>query len=82
MLCRWLQLSRKALLYGHRHHKPIMKLDAEAALLPKMTLDVPAPDCCGTAGAFDFEKGDKYDVLVACGERACCRRCARPTQTR
>ena len=64
-------LPGKALLHGHCHHKAIMKLDAEAALLRKMGLDLDIPDtgCCGMAGAFGFEKGDKYDVSVACGER-------------
>jgi len=34
-------------------------------------LDVQIPDsgCCGMAGSFGFERGDKYDVSVAAGER-------------
>jgi hypothetical protein len=26
--------------------------------------------CCGMAGAFGFEEGDKYEVSIQCGERA------------
>ena len=28
------------------------------------------PGCCGMAGAFGFEKGDRYRVSIACAERA------------
>ena len=62
-------LRRKALVHGHCHHKSIMKMTAEESLLKRMGLDyeMPAPGCCGMAGAFGFEK-EKYDVSVAIGE--------------
>jgi FAD/FMN-containing dehydrogenase/Fe-S oxidoreductase len=65
------RLKRKALLHGHCHHKAIMKLDDEQALLAEMEMDVETPDtgCCGMAGAFGFEEGDHYDVAMKCGER-------------
>jgi Fe-S oxidoreductase len=65
------KLKRKALLHGHCHHKAIMKLDDEQALLAEMGLDVETPDtgCCGMAGAFGFEEGDHYKVSIQCGER-------------
>ncbi len=65
------RLRRKALVHGHCHHKAIMGLDAEEAVLKKMGLEfeVPESGCCGMAGAFGFEAGDHYDVAIACGER-------------
>jgi hypothetical protein len=43
----------------------------EEALMRKMELDYEllASGCCGMAGSFGFEK-EKYQVSVACGERA------------
>ncbi|MEZ4864961.1 MAG: FAD-linked oxidase C-terminal domain-containing protein [Caldilineaceae bacterium] len=64
------QLQRKALVHGHCHHKAIMHMDAEMALLKKMGLDYDLPDsgCCGMAGSFGFE-ASKYDVSIGAGER-------------
>ena len=64
-------LRRKALAQGHCHHKSIFGYDDEKALLDKMGLDVDvlASGCCGMAGSFGFESGDKYRLSVAAGER-------------
>jgi Fe-S oxidoreductase len=63
------QLSRKALLHGHCHHKSIVKMTDEEAVLKRMGVEFqsPAPGCCGMAGSFGFEE-DKYDVSMAIGE--------------
>jgi FAD/FMN-containing dehydrogenase/Fe-S oxidoreductase len=63
------RLNRKALLHGHCHHKSIMKMTAEEAVLRRLGVDFhsPAPGCCGMAGSFGFER-DKYDVSIAIGE--------------
>ena len=63
------KLARRALIHGHCHHKAIMKMTAEEAVLDRMGIDftAPAPGCCGMAGAFGFEK-EKYDVSKAIGE--------------
>jgi Fe-S oxidoreductase len=63
------KLSRKALLHGHCHHKSIMKMNDEEAVLKKMGVDfhAPAPGCCGMAGSFGFEK-EKFEVSLAIGE--------------
>ena len=63
------KLARRALVHGHCHHKSIMKMTDEDAVLRRMGIDfqAPAPGCCGMAGAFGFEQ-DKYDVSVAVGE--------------
>ncbi len=51
------QLSGKAILHGHCHHKSIMKLTAEESVLRSTGLDLTTLDtgCCGMAGAFGFE---------------------------
>ncbi len=65
----WPQMSRKALVHGHCHQKSIMKMTSEESVLRRLGIDyqMPAPGCCGMAGAFGFEK-EKYDVSVAIGE--------------
>jgi FAD/FMN-containing dehydrogenase/Fe-S oxidoreductase len=64
-------LNRKAVVHGHCHHKAVMGFDADKEVLSKMGLDFEVLDsgCCGLAGSFGFEKGEKYDVSVAAGER-------------
>ena len=63
------QLPRKALVHGHCHHKSLMKMTSEEAILRKMGIDysMPAPGCCGMAGSFGFEP-DKFGVSLAVGE--------------
>ena len=63
------KLARHALVHGHCHHKAIMKMTAEEAVLRRMGVDftAPAPGCCGMAGAFGFEK-EKYEISHAIGE--------------
>jgi len=62
-------LCRKALVHGHCHHKSLMKMVDEESVLQRMGIEyeMPAPGCCGMAGAFGFEK-EKYDVSIAIGE--------------
>jgi FAD/FMN-containing dehydrogenase/Fe-S oxidoreductase len=63
------QLDRKAILHGHCHHKTLMKMTAEEAVLRRLGVDFqsPAPGCCGMAGAFGFDD-EKYEVSLAIGE--------------
>jgi FAD/FMN-containing dehydrogenase/Fe-S oxidoreductase len=65
------KFKRKALVHGHCHHKAIMRMKDEKAVMDKMGLDYRLLDsgCCGMAGSFGYEK-DKYDVSVAIGERS------------
>jgi len=65
------KLKRKAILHGHCHHKAIMKMTSEEAVLRRMGIDLLTPDtgCCGMAGAFGFEEGDHFNLSIACGER-------------
>jgi FAD/FMN-containing dehydrogenase/Fe-S oxidoreductase len=63
--------GRRALVQGHCHHRAIMKLDRERDVLDGLGLDYDLPDsgCCGMAGSFGFEAGEKYRVAQAAGER-------------
>jgi Fe-S oxidoreductase len=64
-------LRRKALVHAHCHHKSVLGMDGEKALLKRLQLEVSMPDtgCCGMAGSFGFET-EKYAVSQACGEHA------------
>ncbi len=64
------QLKREAIVQGHCHHKAIMRLYSDEAVMKKMGLDFRVLDsgCCGMAGSFGYEK-DKYEVSLQCGER-------------
>jgi Fe-S oxidoreductase len=64
-------LHRKALVQGHCHHKAVMGFEAERRVLEEMELDCEIPDagCCGLAGSFGFEAGEKYEVSMRVGER-------------
>ncbi len=65
-------LPRRAILQGHCHQRAIMKMTDEEELLRRMGVEVavPEPGCCGMAGSFGFERGEHYDLSIACGERA------------
>ena len=63
-------LHRKVLAHAHCHHKAILGTDGEKNLLDRLGVDYELPNngCCGMAGSFGFEKGDKYEVSIAVGE--------------
>ncbi|HEU5232789.1 MAG TPA: FAD-linked oxidase C-terminal domain-containing protein [Terriglobales bacterium] len=63
------KLERRAIVHGHCHHKAIMQMDDEIALLKRLGLDFEVLDdgCCGMAGSFGFEE-EKYDVSIRCAE--------------
>ena len=66
------RLERRALVHGHCHHKNGPGgFAAEQRLLERMglTCELPESGCCGMAGAFGFERGDRHDLSVSCGER-------------
>lgn len=64
------RLSQKVLLHGHCHHKAVLKMNDEEALLRRMGADLQSIDsgCCGMAGPFGFDK-DKFEISQAIGER-------------
>jgi Fe-S oxidoreductase len=65
------RLEAKALVHGHCHHTSVFRLEDTTSLLQRVGLDCEVLDsgCCGMAGAFGFEKGEHYEVSIACGER-------------
>jgi FAD/FMN-containing dehydrogenase/Fe-S oxidoreductase len=65
------KLERRALVHAHCHHRSVLDYEAEEKLLDAIGLDYERPDsgCCGMAGSFGFEAGDKYEVGKAAGER-------------
>jgi Fe-S oxidoreductase len=76
-LCRYApdlalpQLDRRALVQGHCHDRSVLDFDKELQLLAALGLQVDAPDtgCCGMAGSFGYEAGERHAVSVAAGER-------------
>ena len=65
------KLSGRALVQVHCHHGAVLTYDSERSLLERMglELDFPASGCCGMAGSFGYERGQRYQVSMACGER-------------
>jgi Fe-S oxidoreductase len=63
-------LHRKVFAHAHCHHKAVLGTDGEKHLFERLGVDYELPNngCCGMAGSFGFEKGDKYEVSVAVGE--------------
>jgi FAD/FMN-containing dehydrogenase/Fe-S oxidoreductase len=64
-------LHRKAVVQGHCHHQAVMGFDADREVFQALGLDHEVLDsgCCGMAGSFGFEDGEKYSVSQAAGER-------------
>ncbi len=63
-------LHRKVFAHAHCHHKAVLGTDGEKDLLERLGVEYELPNngCCGMAGSFGFEKGEKYAVSVAVGE--------------
>jgi Fe-S oxidoreductase len=66
------KLHKHALVQVHCHHGAVMKYKCEQSVMEKIGLQAEIPDsgCCGMAGSFGYEAGEKYRVSQACGERA------------
>jgi FAD/FMN-containing dehydrogenase/Fe-S oxidoreductase len=65
------RLERRALVWGHCHHKATGGMDSEHSLLERMGLEVEpvSGGCCGLAGSWGFEQGH-HDISIQCGELA------------
>jgi Fe-S oxidoreductase len=65
------RLAGRAVVQVHCHQGAVLGYDSEQALLRQMGLDLEVPDsgCCGMAGSFGYEHGERYEVSQACGER-------------
>jgi Fe-S oxidoreductase len=66
------RLDRQALVHLHCHHRAVLGSKDEMALLARLGLrvEIPEPGCCGMAGSFGFEAGERYDLSAKIGERA------------
>jgi Fe-S oxidoreductase len=64
------RLERQAVVHGHCHEKALLGMDSEVELLRRLGIDAQLLDtgCCGMAGSFGFEAGEKYRVSTAIGE--------------
>jgi FAD/FMN-containing dehydrogenase/Fe-S oxidoreductase len=66
------RLHRKAIVQRHCHQQAVIGYDQDNKVMQqRLGLDVEVLDsgCCGLAGSFGFERGEKYQVSVAAGER-------------
>jgi FAD/FMN-containing dehydrogenase/Fe-S oxidoreductase len=65
------RLERKALVWGHCHHKATGGMDPEHSLLKRMGLEIEpvSGGCCGLAGSWGFEQGH-HEISMQCGEQA------------
>lgn len=65
------ELHRHGLLQRHCHQSAVLGTEADDELMAGMGLQLDRPDsgCCGMAGSFGYEAGDRYDVSIASGER-------------
>jgi FAD/FMN-containing dehydrogenase/Fe-S oxidoreductase len=66
------RLERRALVQAHCHHKSIMRIEADRKLYESLGLDaeVLQSGCCGMAGSYGYEAGEKYDISLHCAEDA------------
>jgi Fe-S oxidoreductase len=64
-------LPDRAMVHAHCHHRAVMGVDADERLLARVLPEHRVLDsgCCGMAGAFGYEAGEKHRVSVAVGER-------------
>jgi Fe-S oxidoreductase len=65
------RLERKALVHLHCHQRATSDTDCDRAVLDRLGLDYEVLDtgCCGLAGSFGYERGERYEVSVKAGER-------------
>jgi Fe-S oxidoreductase len=64
------RLERRAVVHGHCHHKSVLDMTGEEAVLRDLGVQYELLDsgCCGLAGSFGFER-EHYDVSMKVGER-------------
>ena len=64
------KLHRQAIVHGHCHEKAVLRPGDTETVLRDLGLEVEVLDagCCGMAGSFGFEAGERYEVSMKCGE--------------
>jgi FAD/FMN-containing dehydrogenase/Fe-S oxidoreductase len=65
------RLERKALVHFHCHQRATSDTDCDRAVLDRLGLDYEVLDtgCCGLAGSFGYERGERYEVSIKVGEK-------------
>ena len=65
------RLERQALIHGHCHRGALSGPGFGRDLLARAGLDASTTNagCCGMAGSFGYEAGERYEVSMAIGER-------------
>jgi Fe-S oxidoreductase len=66
------RLERKALVHFHCHQRATSDTDCDRQVLERTGLDYQVLDtgCCGLAGSFGYERGERYEVSIKAAERA------------
>jgi FAD/FMN-containing dehydrogenase/Fe-S oxidoreductase len=64
-------LGAKALVHLHCHQRATSDTDCDREVLNRLGLDYEVLDsgCCGLAGSFGYEAGERYEVSMKVGER-------------
>jgi Fe-S oxidoreductase len=78
------ELDRRALVHLHCHQKATSDTDCDLRLIEATGIDHRLLDsgCCGLAGSFGYEAGEKYEVAMKAGERVLLPECTPPGPTR
>ncbi|HJS95484.1 MAG TPA: FAD-linked oxidase C-terminal domain-containing protein [Solirubrobacteraceae bacterium] len=65
------RLERTALVHLHCHQRATSDTDCDQAVMDRLGLDYHVLDdgCCGLAGSFGYERGERYEVSVKAGEQ-------------
>jgi FAD/FMN-containing dehydrogenase/Fe-S oxidoreductase len=65
------RLERTAIVHFHCHQRATTDTDCDRRVLDRMGLDYKVLDtgCCGLAGSFGYERGERYEVSVKAAER-------------
>jgi Fe-S oxidoreductase len=65
------RLERKALVHLHCHQRATSDTDCDRAVLDRLGLDYEVLDtgCCGLAGSFGYERGERYEVSIKIAEQ-------------
>jgi FAD/FMN-containing dehydrogenase len=64
-------VSRRALVHGHCHHKAVIRGDQGRGLLMRagVEAEMTQAGCCGMAGSFGYGAGEQYEVSMRIGEQ-------------
>jgi Fe-S oxidoreductase len=64
-------LARTALVHLHCHQRATSDTDCDLAVLERVGVKAQVIDsgCCGLAGSFGYERGERYEVSMAVGEQ-------------